>query len=134
MQRCTITGNIASIYVKEEGAEKMKSVKEIKPSEKTKVLVSIAEHYWSKEKQEEVTRFVSLSGFLPANLKLYVGQLLQVNFNIRQKDGAFEYYLNVTRWEVGLRSPNRKDEAPAVEDNKAKAKAKTKAKAKAQIS
>ena len=121
MQRCTLIGNIASIYVKEEGVEKMQAVKEIKPTEKTNVLVSIAEHYWDKNKQEEITRFVTVSGFLPGNLKLYIGQLLQVNFNIRQKEGAFEYYLNVTRWEVGLHSPNtspRKEEV--IEDTKSK--------------
>lgn len=124
MQRNTLTGNVASIYVQQEGAEKMQAVKEIKPSEKTKVLVSIAEHYWNKEKQEETTRFITVSGFLPANLKLYVGQLLQINFNIRQKEGTFEYFLNVTRWEVGLRSPNRKEEPAVEEATKAKAKAK----------
>lgn len=82
MQRNSITGNVAKIMVKNaEGT--WDSVQSVKGGENgTKVFVTIADHYWSKSKGEQITRFVPMQGFVPQNLTIQVGILVDAEFVI----------------------------------------------------
>lgn len=113
MQRNSIAGNVAKIMVKNaEGT--WDSVQSVKGGENgTKVFVTIADHYWSKSKGEQITRFVPMQGFVPKNLTIQVGMLVNAEFviNTYKKDGISNVSMDVTHWDVSLRSAN-KQQAP----------------------
>lgn len=113
MQRNSITGNVAKIMVKNaEGT--WDSVQSVKGGENgTKVFVTIADHYWSKSKGEQITRFVPMQGFVPQNLTIQVGMLVDAEFviNTYKKDGISNVSMDITHWDVSLRSAN-KQQAP----------------------
>ena len=113
MQRNSIAGNVAKIMVKNaEGT--WDSVQSVKDGENgTKVFVTIADHYWSKSKGEQITRFVPMQGFVPKNLTIQVGMLVNAEFviNTYKKDGISNVSMDVTHWDVSLRSAN-KQQAP----------------------
>lgn len=109
MQRNSIAGNVAKIMVKNaEGT--WDSVQSVKGDENgTKVFVTIADHYWNKSKGEQITRFVPMQGFVPQNLTIQVGMLVDVEFviNTYKKDGISNVSMDITHWDVSLRSANR---------------------------
>lgn len=109
MQRNSIAGNVAKIMVKNaEGT--WDSVQSVKGDENgTKVFVTIADHYWSKSKGEQITRFVPMQGFVPQNLTIQVGMLVDAEFviNTYKKDGISNVSMDITHWDVSLRSANR---------------------------
>ena len=109
MQRNSIAGNLAKIMVKNaEGT--WDSVQSVKGGENgTKVFVTIADHYWSKSKGEQITRFVPMQGFVPKNLTIQVGMLVNAEFviNTYKKDGISNVSMDVTHWDVSLRSANK---------------------------
>jgi len=109
MQRNSIAGNVAKIMVKNaEGT--WDSVQSVKGGENgTKVFVTIADHYWSKSKGEQITRFVPMQGFVPQNLTIQVGMLVDAEFVINKykKDGISNVSMDITHWDVSLRSANR---------------------------
>jgi hypothetical protein len=113
MQRNSIAGNVAKIMVKNaEGT--WDSVQSVKGGENgTKVFVTIADHYWSKSKGEQITRFVPMQGFVSKNLTIQVGMLVNAEFviNTYKKDGISNVSMDVTHWDVSLRSAN-KQQAP----------------------
>lgn len=113
MQRNSIVGNVAKIMVKNaEGT--WDSVQSVKGGENgTKVFVTIADHYWSKSKGEQITRFVPMQGFVPQNLTIQVGMLVDAEFviNTYKKDGISNVSMDITHWDVSLRSAN-KQQAP----------------------
>lgn len=113
MQRNSIAGNVAKIMVKNaEGT--WDSVQSVKGGENgTKVFVNIADHYWSKSKGEQITRFVPMQGFVPQNLTIQVGMLVNAEFviNTYKKDGISNVSMDITHWDVSLRSAN-KQQAP----------------------
>ena len=113
MQRNSIAGNVAKIMVKNaEGT--WDSVQSVKGGENgTKVLRIIADHYWRKSKGEQITRFVPMQGFVPKNLTIQVGMLVNAEFviNTYKKDGISNVSMDVTHWDVSLRSAN-KQQAP----------------------
>lgn len=109
MQRNSIVGNVAKIMVKN-ADEKWEAVQSIKGGEKgTKVFVNIADHYWNKDKGEQITRFVPMQGFVPRNLTVQVGMLVDVEFviNTYTKDGMSNVSMDITHWDVSLRSANK---------------------------
>lgn len=109
MQRNSIVGNVAKIMVKN-ADEKWEAVQSIKGDEKgTKVFVNIADHYWNKDKGEQITRFVPMQGFVPRNLTVQVGMLVDVEFviNTYTKDGMSNVSMDITHWDVSLRSANK---------------------------
>lgn len=109
MQRNAIVGNIAKIMVKNAG-EKWDSVQSVKGGENgTKVFVNIADHYWNKDKGEQITRFVPMQGFVPRNLTIEVGMLVDVEFfiNTYTKGGEPNVSMDITHWDVSLRSANK---------------------------
>lgn len=113
MQRNAIVGNVAKIMVKN-ADENWNSVQSVKGGEKgTKVFVNIAEHYWNKSKGEQITRFIPMQGFVPQNLTIEVGMLVDVEFviNTYTKDGMLKVSMDITHWDVSLRSAN-KQQAP----------------------
>ena len=116
MQRNSIAGNVAKIMVKNaEGT--WDSVQSVKGGENgTKVFVTIADHYWSKSKGEQITRFVPMQGFVPKNLTIQVGMLVNAEFviNTYKKDGISNVSMDVTHWDESLRSAN-KQQAPQQE-------------------
>lgn len=109
MQRNSIAGNVAKIMVKNaEGT--WDSVQSVKGGENgTKVFVTIADHYWSKSRGEQITRFVPMQGFVPQNLTIQVGMLVDAEFviNTYKKDGISNVSMDITHWDVSLRSANR---------------------------
>ena len=109
MQRNSIAGNVAKIMVKNaEGT--WDSVQSVKGGENgTKVFVTIADHYWSTSKGEQITRFVPMQGFVPQNLTIQVGMLVDAEFviNTYKKDGISNVSMDITHWDVSLRSANR---------------------------
>lgn len=109
MQRNSIAGNVAKIMVKNaEGT--WDSVQSVKGGENgTKVFVTIADHYWSKSKGEQIKRFVPMQGFVPQNLTIQVGMLVDAEFviNTYKKDGISNVSMDITHWDVSLRSANR---------------------------
>lgn len=113
MQRNAIVGNVAKIMVKN-ADENWNSVQSVKGGEKgTKVFVNIAEHYWNKSKREQITRFIPMQGFVPQNLTIEVGMLVDVEFviNTYMKNGISNVSMDITHWDVSLRSAN-KQQAP----------------------
>ncbi|MDE7282835.1 MAG: hypothetical protein K2N85_04515 [Lachnospiraceae bacterium] len=143
MQRNSIVGNIAKIMV--QGADKQwDSVQSVKGGENgTKVFVNIADHYWSKDKGGQITRFIPMQGFVPRNLTIEVGMLVDVEYfiNTYTKDGMSNVSMDITHWDVSLRSANKQqDKQQTVASNVAKeeipeqpkeaAKPRTRAKAK----
>ncbi len=113
MQRNAIVGNVAKIMVKNADGN-WDSVQSVKGGEKgTKVFVNIADHYWNKNKGEQITRFVPMQGFVPQNLTIEVGMLVDVEFviNTYTKDGMSNVSMDITHWDVSLRSAN-KQQAP----------------------
>lgn len=101
MQRNSIIGNVAKIMVKN-AEEKWESVQSVKGGEKgTKVFVNIADHYWSKNKGEQITRFVPMQGFVPRNLTIQVGMLVDAEFviNTYAKDGIANVSMDITHWD-----------------------------------
>lgn len=113
MQRNAIVGNVAKIMVKNTDGN-WDSVQSVKGGEKgTKVFVNIADHYWNKNKGEQITRFVPMQGFVPQNLTIEVGMLVDVEFviNTYTKDGMSNVSMDITHWDVSLRSAN-KQQAP----------------------
>lgn len=113
MQRNAIVGNVAKIMVKN-ADENWNSVQSVKGGEKgTKVFVNIAEHYWNKSKGEQITRFIPMQGFVPQNLTIEVGMLVDVEFviNTYMKNGISNVSMDITHWDVSLRSAN-KQQAP----------------------
>lgn len=113
MQRNAIIGNVAKIMVKN-ADENWESVQSVKGGEKgTKVFVNIAEHYWNKSKGEQITRFVPMQGFVPQNLTIELGMLVDVEFviNTYMKNGNSNVSMDITHWDVSLRSAN-KQQAP----------------------
>ena len=143
MQRNSIVGNIAKIMVQDTD-EKWDSVQSVKGGENgTKVFVNIADHYWSKDKGGQITRFIPMQGFVPRNLTIEVGMLVNVEYfiNTYAKDGMSNVSMDITRWDGLLRSANKqqdkqqttagsvaKEEIP--EQPKEAAKTRTKANAK----
>lgn len=114
MQRNSIIGNVARIMIK--NGDSWEAVQEVKGAENgTKVFVNIADHYWSKKTGEQVTRFIPLSGFVPQNLTVSVGQLVDVDFiiNTYEKDGLSNVSMDIIRWDVSLRSMNKAAETEA---------------------
>lgn len=113
MQRNSIVGNVAKIMVKNaEGT--WDSVQSVKGGENgTKVFVTIADHYWSKSKGEQITRFVPMQGFVPQNLTIQVGMLVDAEFviNTYKKDGISNVSMDITHWDVSLRSANKQQAA-----------------------
>lgn len=113
MQRNAIVGNIAKIMVKNADGN-WEAAQSVKGGEKgTKVFVNIADHYWNKNKGEQITRFVPMQGFVPQNLTIEVGMLVDVEFviNTYTKDGMSNVSMDITHWDVSLRSAN-KQQAP----------------------
>lgn len=113
MQRNAIVGNVAKIMVKNADGN-WDSVQSVKGGEKgTKVFVNVADHYWNKNKGEQITRFVPMQGFVPQNLTVEVGMLVDVEFviNTYTKDGMSNVSMDITHWDVSLRSAN-KQQAP----------------------
>lgn len=112
MQRNSIVGNIAKIMV--QGADKQwDSVQSVKGGENgTKVFVNIADHYWSKDKGGQITRFVPMQGFVPRNLTIEVGMLVDVEYfiNTYAKDGMSNVSMDITHWDVSLRSANKQQD------------------------
>lgn len=112
MQRNSIVGNIAKIMV--QGADKQwDSVQSVKGGENgTKVFVNIADHYWSKDKGGQITRFIPMQGFVPRNLTIEVGMLVDVEYfiNTYTKDGMSNVSMDITHWDVSLRSANKQQD------------------------
>ena len=112
-QKNSIVGNDAKILVKN-ADEKWEAVQSTKGGEKgTKVFVNIADHYWNKDKGEQITRFVPMQGFVPRNLTVQVGMLVDVEFviNTYTKDGMSNVSMDITHWDVSLRSANKQQAA-----------------------
>lgn len=143
MQRNSIIGNVAKIMTKNADGN-WEAVSSVKGDENgTKVFVNIADHYWNKNKGGQVTRFVPMQGFVPRNLTIEVGMLVDVEFviNTYTKDGMSNVSMDIMRWDVSLRSANRQQTAQQAaaseavqeeipEQPKETAKPRTKAKAK----
>lgn len=113
MQRNSIIGNVAKIMTKNTGGN-WDSVSSVKGGENgTKVFVNVADHYWNKNRGEQVTRFVPMQGFVPCNLTIEVGMLVDVEFviNTFTKDGISNVSMDITHWDVSLRSANKQQAA-----------------------
>ena len=78
----------------------------------TKVFVNIADHYWSKDKGGQITRFIPMQGFVPRNLTIEVGMLVDVEYfiNTYAKDGMSNVSMDITHWDVSLRSANKQQD------------------------
>ncbi len=109
MQRNNLIGNVAKIMKKNAGGS-WESVSSVKGGENgTKVFVNIADHYWNKNKGEQVTRFVPMQGFVPRNLTIEVGMLVDVEYviNTYTKDNISNVSMDIMHWDVSLRSANK---------------------------
>lgn len=109
MQRNNLIGNVTKIMTKNAGGS-WESVSSVKGGEdSTKVFVNIADHYWNKNKGEQVTRFVPMQGFVPRNLTIEVGMLVDVEYviNTYTKDNISNVSMDIMHWDVSLRSANK---------------------------
>lgn len=146
MQRNSVIGNVAKIMIK--GADgNWNALQSVKGGEKgTKVFVNVADHYWNKKEGGQITRFIPMQGFVPQNLTIEVGMLVDVDYviNTYMKDGMSNVSLDIVRWDVSLRSANKSqaaqqaaagnaadEEIPEQPQQQAKPKTRAKAKAKA---
>lgn len=121
MQRNSVLGNVAKIMIK--GADgSWNAVQSVKGGEKgTKVFVNVADHYWNKKEGEQITRFIPMQGFVPQNLTIEVGMLVDVDYviNTYMKDGMSNVSMDIVRWDVSLRSANKPQAAQQAAGNAA---------------
>ena len=105
-QKNSIVGNIGSIRVQKDNQWVL--VDKLTGSENgTKAFVSIADHFWSKKEEKQMTRFIPLQAFVPKGMTISKGQLIGVDFVVNpytDSDGMTSIAFDIVGWDLSLRS------------------------------